>query len=102
MVSGSLDAITRCLETQTSAWFGGEGRRAVDDRVRLRQMNMAIALAVSRWLELVEAGDALPRMHAWLDDVEERAVRRDAAARADAFRRVRAWLAGCSQEGLAK
>jgi hypothetical protein len=96
-VSGSLDAITRCLEAQTSAWFGGEGRRVVvDDRVRLRQMNMAIALAVSRWLELVEAGNALPRMHAWLDDVEERAVQRDATARADAFRRVRAWLAGCS------
>jgi glutathione S-transferase len=57
---------------------------------------MAIALAVSRWLELAEGEDALPRMHAWLDEVEDRAVRRDATARANAFRRVRAWLAGCS------
>jgi hypothetical protein len=57
---------------------------------------MAIALAVSRWLELSESEEALPRMRAWLDEVEDRAVRRDATARADAFRRVRAWLAGCS------
>ena len=90
------DEITRCLEAQAAAWFGGEGRRAVADRVRLRQANMAIALAVSRWLELAETEDARARMRAWLDEVEERAVRRDAVARADAFRRVRAWLAGCS------
>lgn len=57
---------------------------------------MAIALALSRWLELAEGEDALSRMRAWLDDVEERAVRRDATARAEAFRRVRAWLAGCA------
>jgi hypothetical protein len=94
-VSG-LDEITRCLEAQAAAWFGGEGRRAVADRVQLRQANMAIALAVSRWLELAETEDAHARMRAWLDEVEERAVRRDAVARADAFRRVRAWLAGCS------
>jgi hypothetical protein len=95
-MSGALDAITRCLEAQASAWFGGEGRRVVSDRVRLRQTNMAIALAVSRWLELAEGEDALARMRAWLDDVEDRAVRRDATARAEAFRRVRSWLAGCS------
>ncbi|MGH3040855.1 MAG: hypothetical protein ACRDNG_03790 [Gaiellaceae bacterium] len=95
-MSGRPDGITRCLEGQTAAWFGGEGRRVAADRVRLRQMNMAIALAVSRWLELEEGEDALARMRAWLDEVEERAVRRDAVARADAFRRVRAWLAGCS------
>jgi hypothetical protein len=95
-VSGSPDGITRCLEEQAAAWFGGDGRRVVSDRVRLRQMNMAIALAVSRWLELVDREDALPRMRAWLDDVEDRAVRRDATARAEAFRRVRAWLAGCA------
>jgi hypothetical protein len=87
---------TRCLEAQVGAWFSGEGRRTVADRVRLRQMNMAVALAASRWLELVEAGDPLPRMHAWLDDVEDRAARRKATARAEAFRRVRAWLVGCS------
>jgi hypothetical protein len=95
-LSGGLDGITRCLEAQASGWFGGEGRRVVSDRVRLRQANMAIALAVSRWLELAEGEDALPRMRAWLDDVEDRAVRRDATARAQAFRRVRSWLAGCS------
>jgi hypothetical protein len=94
-VSGS-DGITRCLEARAAAWFGGEGRRAVTDRIRLRQANMAIALAVSRWLELAEGEDGLARMRAWLDDVEERAERRDAVARADAFRRVRGWLAGCS------
>jgi hypothetical protein len=94
-VSGSPDAITRCLEARAGAWFGGEGSGDVADRVRLRQMNMAIALAVSRWLELAEDEDAFPRMRAWLDDVEDRAVRRDATARADAFRRVRAWLEGC-------
>jgi hypothetical protein len=59
-------------------------------------MNMAIALAVSRWLELAEGEDALERMRTWLDDVEARAVRRDATARAEAFGRVRAWLAGSS------
>lgn len=95
-MSGSRDAITRCLEARAAAWFGGEGSRDIADRVRLRQMNMAIALAVSRWLELAESEDALPRMRAWLDDVEDRAVRRDATARAEAFRGVRAWLAGCS------
>jgi hypothetical protein len=95
-VGGGHEGITRCLEAHAAAWFGGEGRRVVADRVRLRQANMAIALAVSRWLELAEAEDALARMRAWLDEVEERAVRRDAVARAAAFRRVRAWLAGCS------
>jgi hypothetical protein len=93
---GGLDAVTRCLEAQVSAWFGGEGRGLVADRVRLRQMNMAIALAVSRWLELAEGEDPLARMRAWLDEVEDRAVRREATARAEAFRRVRAWLAACS------
>ena len=90
------DGITRCLETQAAAWFGGEGRRAVADRVRLRQTNMAIALAVSRWLEFAEREEALARMLAWLDEVEARAVTREATARAEAFRRVRDWLVGCS------
>jgi hypothetical protein len=88
--------VTRCLEARAAAWFGSEGRRVVADRVRLRQANMAIALAVSRWLELADGEDGLARMRAWLDEVEDRAVRRDAAARADAFRRVRSWLSGCS------
>jgi hypothetical protein len=93
---GRPEDVTRCLEARAAAWFGGEGRRVVADRVRLRQANMAIALAVSRWLELADGEDGLARMRAWLDEVENRAVRRDAAARADAFRRVRGWLSGCS------
>jgi hypothetical protein len=93
---GGPEDVTRCLEARAAAWFGGEGRSVVADRVRLRQANMAIALAVSRWLELADGEDGLARMRAWLDEVEDRAVRRDAAARADAFRRVRGWLSGCS------
>jgi hypothetical protein len=93
---GRPEDVTRCLEARAAAWFGGEGRRVVADRARLRQANMAIALAVSRWLELADGEDGLARMRAWLDEVEDRAVRRDAAARAGAFRRVRGWLSGCS------
>ena len=90
------EAITRCLEARVGAWFSGEGRHAVADRVRLRQMNMALALAVSRWFELAQEGDGSARMGAWLDEVEGRAVRREASARAEAFRLVREWLEGCS------
>ena len=42
-------------------------------------MNMAVALAYSRWLELDEA-DAIPAMRRWLDEVEARAVTRRASA----------------------
>jgi hypothetical protein len=94
-VPAGRERITRCLEAHAAAWFGGEGRLGVTDRVRLRQMNMAIALAVSRWLELPEDEDATARMRAWLDVVEERAVQRGATARAEAFRLVRKWLGGC-------
>jgi hypothetical protein len=96
MATDDRERITRCLEARAAAWFGGEGRRAVADRVRLRQMNMAIALAVSRWLELPDAADARAGMRAWLDEVEGRAVRREAAARAEAFGLVREWLDACS------
>jgi hypothetical protein len=94
-LGGSSDSITRCLEAHAAEWFGGGGRRTIADRVGLRQANMAIALAVSRWLELADGDDALARMHAWVDEVEKRAVQRGAEARADAFRRVRAWLDSC-------
>ena len=90
------ERITRCLEAHAAAWFGGDGRRGVTDRVRLRQMNMAIALAVSRWLEFARDGDASVRMGLWLDEVEGRALRRGASARAEAFRLVREWLGGCA------
>lgn len=89
------ERITRCLEARAASWFGGNGRHAVADRVRLRQMNMAVALAVSRWLELPE-DEATTGMRAWLDEVEARALRREATARAEAFRLVREWLEGCS------
>jgi len=95
-VQDDRERTTRCLEARVADWFGGEGRRAVADRVRLRQMNMAIALAVSRWLELPGDGEATTCMRAWLDDVEGRAVRREATARAEAFRLVREWLEACS------
>jgi hypothetical protein len=35
-------------------------------------------------------------MRSWLDEVERRAVRRGAEARAEAFRLAREWLEGCS------
>jgi hypothetical protein len=59
-------------------------------------MNMALALALSRWLEWAAEPDAPARMRSWLDEVERRAVRRGAEARAEAFRLAREWLEGCS------
>jgi hypothetical protein len=59
-------------------------------------MNMALALALSRWLEWASQPDAPARMRAWLDEVERRAVRRRAEARAEAVRLARAWLDGCA------
>jgi hypothetical protein len=41
-------------------------------------MNMAIALAASRWNEFAAEPDAGARMSAWLDEVERRAVVRGA------------------------
>lgn len=82
----------RRFEQHVSAWFGGGGRATVSDRTYLRQMNMAIALAYSKWLELAGEPAALDRMLDWLDEVERRAVTRDAVARAEAVRKARAWL----------
>ena len=59
-------------------------------------MNMAIALAASRWNEFADDADAIPRMSAWLDEVERRALARRAEARADAIGRARAWFERCS------
>jgi hypothetical protein len=89
------EELTRCLEAKAAAWFGGEGRRTVADRAYLRQMNMALALALSRWLEWDPEPDAPARMRTWLDEVERRAVRRGADARADAVRLARTWLDEC-------
>ena len=74
------------------AWFEREGRETVPDPVYLRQMNMAIALAASRWNEFAAEPDAVERMHTWLDEVERRAKVRRAQARTEAFERVRAWM----------
>ena len=77
---------------RVGAWFEREGRDTVPDRAYLRQMNMAIALAASRWNEFAAEPDALERMRAWLDEVERRAQERGAKARVDAVAHVRVWL----------
>jgi hypothetical protein len=82
-----------------AVWFEREGRETVADRAYLRQMNMAIALAASRWNEFAEDADAIPRMHAWLDEVERRALARRAEARAEAIARARAWFERCAGAG---
>jgi hypothetical protein len=79
-----------------AAWFADEGLAAVEDRAYLRQMNMAIALAASRWNELAAEPDAAERMRAWLDEVRRRAVVRDASARVDAVDLARAWFEECA------
>jgi hypothetical protein len=88
--------LTECFSARVAAWFGGGGRAEIEDAVYLRQMNMAIALAASRWNEFAEGHDALGRMRAWLDEVERRAVVRNASARVDAIRRARGWFEACA------
>ena len=88
--------ITRCFEERVGAWFAGEGRERVGDRRSLRQMNMALALALSRWLELAEEDDATAAMRAWLAEVERRAEVRGATARAESFAQARLWFDDCS------
>jgi hypothetical protein len=77
---------------RVGAWFAHEGPETIGDPVYLRQMNMAIALAASRWNEFAAEPDGLERMRAWLDEVERRAQARSADARVDAISRVRSWL----------
>jgi hypothetical protein len=92
-------ALTACFAKKVALWFEREGAEREADLVRLRQMNMAIALAASRWKEFAAEPEAVPRMNAWLDEVERRAVVRGADARAEAFRLARTWFADCvSQE----
>jgi hypothetical protein len=91
----SEDGLTECFSARVAAWFAGEGRAEIEDRVYLRQMNMAIALAASRWNEFAEGENAVGRMGAWLDEVERRALVRNASARADAIRRARGWFEAC-------
>jgi hypothetical protein len=92
-VSGAL---TDCFARKVAAWFGDRGRGEIADPVYLRQMNMAIALAASRWNEFAGDADAVSRMRAWLDEVERRAVARQAEARAEAFQRARGWFEECA------
>jgi hypothetical protein len=79
-----------------AAWFAEEGQAAVDDPGYLRQMNMAIALAASRWNEFAVEDDAVERMRAWLDDVRRRAEVRGAWARLEAIDRARKWFDACA------
>ena len=88
-------AATACFARKVALWFEREGMEQVADPVRLRQMNMAIALAASRWNEFAGEADSVERMNAWLDEVERRAVVRGADARAQAIRLARAWFADC-------
>jgi hypothetical protein len=91
--------LTACFSQRVGAWFAGEGRASIADPVYLRQMNMAIALAASRWNEFADNPDAVRRMRAWLDEVRRRAVERKAHARMEAIDLARAWLDGCAGNG---
>jgi hypothetical protein len=88
-------AATECFARRVGRWFEREGAEQVSDPTRLRQMNMAIALAASRWNEFAAEPDAVARMRGWLDEVERRALVRGADARADAIRLARAWFDDC-------
>jgi hypothetical protein len=88
-------AVTACFARKVALWFEREGAEQVADPVRLRQMNMAIALAASRWNEFAGDDDPVGRMNAWLDEVERRAVVRGADARAEAIRLARSWFTDC-------
>jgi hypothetical protein len=60
-------------------------------------MNMAIALAASRWNELALGPEPVREMRAWLDEVRRRAVARDARARVEAVDLARGWFEACLQ-----
>jgi len=95
-------AVTACFAKKVALWFEREGVEQVADPVRLRQMNMAIALAASRWNEFARDDDAAALMNAWLDEVERRAVVRGADARAEAIRLARTWFTDCLNDPSAE
>jgi hypothetical protein len=97
-VTSDFAALTRCFSRKVGFWFEEDGRREVSDPVYLRQMNMTVALAASRWNEFSAEDEAIPRMRAWLEDVRRRAVVRDATARADAVARAREWFEACVEQ----
>ena len=94
-MSADPDEVTACFAARVAAWFEREGRARIADPVYLRQMNMAIALAASRWNEFAAGDDDAARMRAWLGEVHRRAVARNARARAEAFEQARAWFDEC-------
>jgi hypothetical protein len=87
-----------CFAACVGRWFERDGAARVSDPTRLRQMNMAIALAASRWHEFASEADAVERMGLWLDEVERRAVVRGADARAEAIRLARGWFDECEEK----
>ncbi len=95
-------AVSPCFAKKVALWFEREGVEQVADPVRLRQMNMAIALAASRWNEFAGDGDAAARMTAWLDEVERRAVVRGVEARAEAISLARTWFTDCLKDPSAE
>ena len=88
-------AATACFARKVGLWFEREGAGQVADPVRLRQMNLANALAASRWNEFAAGPLPVERLAAWLDEVERRAVERGADARAEAIRLARTWFEDC-------
>jgi hypothetical protein len=96
-VSDELASLTSCLGARVGAWFEQEGRREISDPTHLRQMNMTIALAASRWNELARRDDAVLLMRGWLAEIERRAQERNARARVEGIRRVREWLEDCAR-----
>lgn len=99
--------VGRCFAAKIAAWFerqhaGAHGSpRSVEALVWARQTNMALALAVSKWLEYESLEDEpLARMRDWIAQTLARAEARRADARADAMRRAAAWLDDCAREGL--
>jgi len=95
-LTARLDETTACFARRVAAWFERDGREAVTDRAYLRQMNMAIALAASRWNEFATEPDAVSAMRAWLEEVRRRAVARDAHARIEAIDLARNWFDDCT------
>ena len=88
--------VTACFSQRVAAWSAGEGRASIADPVYLRQMNMAIALAASRWNEFADNPDAVLHMRAWLVEVRRRGVERKAHARVEAIDRARTWFDACA------
>jgi hypothetical protein len=97
-VRHDLADLTRCFSLKVGAWFEQEGRRQVSDPAYLRQMNMAVALAASKWNEFATGDDAIARMRDWLEEVRRRAVVRDATARAEAIARTHEWFEACVEQ----